>query len=842
MRPSWPRFVVPAPVALWIALGLGHLAATAAPIPALLEAPARSLALGLGALSLTLGALAGRARGAARPTGWRRMLNRAEPALGWAALLLSGASLAGEADLAARPLPVHPAGADVVVEGKVLDTTAIDASPASVLFEARRVGVGEVESACRAAVTLRWRDDVIPPRWILPGLWLRCSGRYRPPEDARNPGGGAPGRWLERSGIAGAVAVDPLSITAPPDPPERGASFGAGLRDRLARVLGASLSPPVAALARGMLLGDRSGIDPVVERSFRAGGTIHILSISGLHVCIVAGFLAVVAAMFRLPAVPAAALELVALWGYVALVGAPASAARSAILWTAIRSGRLLGQSVRPFTAWGLAGLLLHLLDPGSVSDPGFQLSFLAVLGLGGTGSLSGLPLAARPAPRGARGRIQRWLAGAWSLFVQSAGATVGTTGLQARLFGAVPFVGLALNLAVIPLCTIFMAEAILFLALALTPLTALAAAAAGAVDASGLLLLTLNTRVASVAAPWIVPRLPSELAVFIAAVALVASWARAEAARCGQASRSSAARWTLIALVLALAVPFLPERPAASSVDTIVLSLDVGQGDATWVGLPGGRSMLIDAGPADEERDSGERVVEPALRAEGRGPLDAAILSHAHLDHFGGFPWLACRGWFARWAENGSDPAGAWRRAIASALRARHGARVEIASDTLLEIPNAEPIRIFRGLDGAGENDRSIAALFGRGDRSILFAGDLETAGEAALLPRLGRVGVLKAPHHGSRTSSGAEWVARLRPRVVLISCGEGNRFGHPDSTVLDRYRRAGSTVWRTDQEGAVRVTLRARGAWVSTRRHPAPVFVAWSRDASAIPSIEPP
>ncbi|MGH7682418.1 MAG: ComEC/Rec2 family competence protein, partial [Candidatus Eiseniibacteriota bacterium] len=79
---------------------------------------------------------------------------------------------------------------------------------------------------------------------------------------------------------------------------------------------------------------------------------------------------------------------------------------------------------------------------------------------------------------------------------------------------------------------------------------------------------------------------------------------------------------------------------------------------------------------------------------------------------------------------------------------------------------------------------------------------------------------------------SSGAEWVARLRPRVVLISCGEGNRFGHPDSTVLDRYRRAGAAVWRTDQEGAIRVTLRDRGAWVSTRRHPAPVFVPWSRE----------
>jgi len=838
------------PVALWVALGLGHLAGAATPIPAHLEAPARALALLTGAVSLALGAavaLGTRGVPAARPSlGLRLVATRAEVALGWVALLLGGVALAGEADRAAWPLPVHPAGTDVVIEGRVLDTTAIDAAPASVTFEARRVRVGESEAACRAVVTLRWHDDVIPPRWILPGLWLECAGRFRPPEDARNPGAGAPGRWLERSGIAGTVAVDPLSIAAPPDPPERGASPGAALRDRLARIFAASLSPPVAALARGMLLGDRSGIDPVVERSFRAGGTIHILSISGLHVCIIAGFLAAIAAMLRLAAGPAAALELAALWGYVALVGAPASAARSAILWTALRSGRLLGQSVRPFAAWGLAGLSLHLLDPGSVSDPGFQLSFLAVLGLGGAGSLGRLPAAARPARAGVPGKIDRWLAGAWSLFAQSAGATAGTTGLQSRLFGAVPLIGLALNLAVIPLCTLFMAEAMLLVALAATPLTPLVSAASGATDASGLLLLTLNARAAPLLAPWMVPRLPSMIVLVVAAMGLLAAWGRAEAARSGRATGASAMRWAIVAIALSVAAPLVPAPapPGDASTDTIVLALDVGQGDATWVGLPGGRSLLVDAGPADDARDSGERVVEPALRAEGRGPLDAAILSHAHADHFGGFAWLAARGWLSRWVENGSDRRGAWRRPIEMALRLRRGARIAVERDTSIALgrdgrrerdraaSRPDSIRIFHGWDRAGENDRSIAALVGRVPRPILFAGDLETAGEAALLPRLAPVGVLKAPHHGSRTSSGGEWVARLRPRIVLISCGEGNRFGHPDSTVVDRYRRAGASVWRTDQEGAIRVTLRDRGAWVSTRRHPAPAFVTWERE----------
>lgn len=841
MRPAWPRIIIPVPVAIWIALGAGHVASAAAPVPALLERGARSFALGLGALSLSLFALARRSPGSeVGRTGWRRTADRAEPLAGILALAAAGIALGAEADRAARPLPVHPEEVAVIVEGKVLDTTAIDADPGAVLLEARRLRVGEMESSCRANLLLRWRDDAIPPRWILPGLWLRLGGRFRPPEDARNPGGSAPGRWLERIGVDGVVAVDPLSVTAPPDPPERGASFGAAPRDRIARSLAASLSAPVAALARGMLLGDRSGIDPVVQRSFRAGGTIHILSISGLHVCIVAGFLSLLASALRLPLAPAIALELAALWGYVSLVGAPASAVRSAILWTSLRSGRALGQVVRPFTAWGLAGLTLHLLDPSSVSDPGFQLSFLAVLGLGASGPLSNLA-GRRPGSRGAwRPRIRKWGTVVWSLFVQSAAATAGTTGLQSRLFGAIPVVGLLLNLAVIPLCTLFMAEAILFLAIASFGIPSLAGAASGAVDASGLLLLGLNARGAELLPPWIIRQLAAPAALIGIAVALLAAWGRAEAARCGQATRPSAARWSIATLLLAAAVPLAGSPP--SSAGAVILSLDVGQGDATWIGLPGGGSILTDAGPADDRHDAGEREIEPALRAEGRGRIPLAILSHAHVDHYGGFAWLARRGWIAQIVENGSDPSGAWRRAIRGPLAREGGRMLAVARDTSWVAPLGAALTILRGLERGAENDRSISGLIHAGGASLLFSGDLETAGEGAVLPRLTPIDVLKAPHHGSKTSSGSEWVDRLRPRVVLISCGEGNRFGHPDSGVLDRYRRAGATVWRTDQEGAIRVTLGPRGAWISTRRHPAPVLVTWDRDGTVTPSTHIP
>ena len=540
MRPAYPRLIVPAPVALWLPICAGHLVSSLAPVPAVVEGGSRSFAIAAGGISLAV---------AAAPWLWSRIgfgarqARRAEAAAGWISLLLAGAALGAESDRAAWPLPVHPRETAVVVEGKVLDTAAVDAEPPTVLYEARRVRVGAAEAECRARLLLRWRDSTIPPRWIVPGLWLRISGAFRPPEDARNPGGAAPGRWLTGLGIAGTIAVDPLSPSAPADPPERGGGFGAIVRDRVARQLAAAVSPPVAALARGMLLGDRSGISPAMRDSFRDGGTIHLLSISGLHVCILAGFLSLFATALRMPAGPAIGLELISLWGYVALVGAPASAIRSAVLWTAVRSGRAWGQVVRPFAAWGLAGLILHLLDPSSVLDPGFQLSFAAVLGLGASGALSRLPGESRKAGGKIRSCLQSCARGTWSLFLQSGGATAGTTGIQSRLFGAVPVVGIFLNLAVIPLCTLFMAEAILFLFLRAACPPSLVAMGAGALEASGLLLLTLNDRGAGVLSPWLVAGLAPLPWVAGALVALLAAWSRAEAARGGDPARGSAAR-----------------------------------------------------------------------------------------------------------------------------------------------------------------------------------------------------------------------------------------------------------------------------------------------------------
>ena len=838
--PRWPAVAI-----LWALLLAGHAAVGWAPLPARHVRPALALALGAGALSFAVGACAAR-----RTAGIRRVgLARLEAACGVAAVLAAGAARGAESDCAAWPLPVHPRPARVRIEGKVADATTVDATPASLLIEARRVAVGASEADCRARIVARWRDEAAAPKWAVPGLWLSLEGSLRPPEDARVAGVEAPGRWMERLGIDGSLDVDPHSVFAPSDPPDRIADPAALARDRLARLFSHSFAAPVAALARGVLLGDRSGIEPRIRDAFRDGGTIHILSISGLHVCILGGFAAVAATAFRLASGAGLAIELLAVWGYTLLVGAPASALRAAILWTAVRSGRVLGRETRPLAAWGLAGLLLHLADPRAPHDPGFQLSFGAVLGLLAMGSFAseGLPDRA--------GRKLAWLRSGVSVVGQSVAATAGTIGISSALFGALPVAGFFLNVAIVPLCGLFMAEAFLFLGAAATGLAAAGEAAAGAVDASGLLVLGVNAWGASLAAPWALRATPPLVATAGGVAALLLASGLREGARGAAPSVARRGRTIAFALVLlAGALPLFPWNAIGShaAVRPFLLAIDVGQGDALLARTRDGSALLFDAGPADEGRDAGRSAVEPALRAEGVTRVHDVVLSHAHGDHFGGLAWLARRGWIRALLENGSDPRGAWRGPIERGIARSGGLARRVVRDTTITLDGGRldlrappPDSLIAASGNAAENDRSIVADLSMGATRVHVPGDAEERAEAAALGiqgRLSRADVLKAPHHGSRTSSTLEWLERIAPRIVLVSCGEGNRFRHPSPTTMGRYRRIGAKIFRTDQEGAIRVTPGRGGAWVSTRAHPAPEWIPFRDGHEGLVRVAPP
>jgi competence protein ComEC len=263
-----------------------------------------------------------------------------------------------------------------------------------------------------------------------------------------------------------------------------------------------------------------------------------------------------------------------------------------------------------------------------------------------------------------------------------------------------------------------------------------------------------------------------------------------------------------------------------ASSPDLRVTLIDVGQGESILVEFPGRRTMLIDGGGlAGSSFDVGERVVSPVLWRKGLRRIDTMVLTHAHPDHLGGLVAVARNFKVGEFWEGPRPPDRGLYADLGRALGSRvvrrrvgQGARfteggvaIEVLHPPL--DPEAGPV--------PAANETSLVIRMTFGEISFLFMADTGSVTERSLAEAgTGLTAeVLKAGHHGSAGSTSAALLAAVRPRLVLVSAGEGNTYGFPSPDVLTRCREAGAAVLRTDLDGAVEVrtdgrTLRARRA----------------------------
>jgi competence protein ComEC len=268
------------------------------------------------------------------------------------------------------------------------------------------------------------------------------------------------------------------------------------------------------------------------------------------------------------------------------------------------------------------------------------------------------------------------------------------------------------------------------------------------------------------------------------------------------------------------LAVALAP--PADSDGRLALHFLDVGQGDGAVIRTPGGRFVVVDAGPRSERLDAGRRVVAPFLTRKRAGRLAAVVISHAHADHVGGATSVLERFSAEVVLEPGAvfeDPGYArflgvvaaggipWRPARPGDAFTLDGVRF-----TLMHPDTA--------WSGWGEdlNEDSLILCVEYGGFRALFPGDAGFAAERHLAGRIGPVSLLKVGHHGSRGSTGEDWLAELQPRVAVVSVG-ANNYGHPAPETLARLARSGADLRRTDREGTVTVLTDGAVMTVSSR-----------------------
>ncbi|HSB20345.1 MAG TPA: DNA internalization-related competence protein ComEC/Rec2 [Anaeromyxobacteraceae bacterium] len=791
-------------------------------------------------------------------------MTRRAPLLALAAGFAAGAALPAPREAAwtaalGLPLALSPALAPVAFAAAgVLAAAAVDAgvSGQSPSAPPSSAGAAEVLEGRVASVPERLRERtrfvlrersgrlvmVLAPPCAWPLAWgdeVRVAAVVLAPDGARNPGGRDPAALLAARGIASvASARMPPARLAPPSP----LSWLEEGRSRLAAAAGSALPPREAALVRAIGAGDRSALDPATEEAFGRSGLAHLLSVSGLHLAVVAlgAWRGLRALLLRIDAVAArvdarraaAALALPLAGLYALATGADVPVVRSALAAGLGFAGVLLDREAGALPAMALGLLAVLAAEPGALHDVSLQLSFASVAGLALLTRPVRQALPWRPAP----GRAGRAAEAVLASLAASLAAAMATAPLVALHFRRVSLLSPVANLVGVPVgSALTLSSAGAAVAAALWPPLALPFLWASWPLAS--LLLRASDLFAAPGAAAVGLASPGPLGVAVSWLGLAGAFALR-----GRGRRVACA---LLAVAGMAAAGPLRALAAARRGLLEVVFLSVGQGDATFLRLPDGAALLVDGGGDPRgRRDPGRRDVLPFLRDAGVRRLWLAAYSHPHADHLLGLvsavAELPAERVLGNGRSGGEEMAAALSR-LPPAAPLRRGEALERAGVRLASL--APP----PGSEAWSENDASLVLRVEHGKVAILLAGDVEQEGEEALLASGARLeaDVVKVPHHGSRTSSGQRLVAATRPRFAVISVGRRNPFGFPAEEVEARWRAAGAQVLRTDA-GAVRFLSDGERIWRAPAEGAIDAWAMWGerrgRRAGTSPGGAPP
>ncbi len=691
--------------------------------------------------------------------------------------------------------------------------------------------VGDIDGTpVTGIVRVSVREEAAPVGY---GDTIRVFGKLFEPRGFRNPGGFDYPAYLAQNGIYCTVSVKDFGKV-------RVLGRGRGIfrtiqdwRERIRRSFLASTTGPGSAILQAMVIGEEGMLTEDLRDQFMAAGVTHIISISGSHLGMVAvlcfGFLR--SLMFLMPErfyhrltlstdprKIAAWLTLPLVIFYTLLAGAQVATVRSLLMITAGLLALVLDRENALMHSLALAALVILVASPQAIFDISFQLSYLSVLVIGCVVSLwNDLGIKARGMVRKIRNSVAL-------LIVISLATSFSTGPLVAHYFNQFSFAGIVSNIVVVPFAGMVVVPLGLF--------SAILSLFTGRLPLAGMNQFVSDAFVNVVAffarmpfaefhppAPGILWLLLYALFLFSFAV-----FARARLlARFRPFESSSrmprmpifgmALSGTLLSL--SLIIFFVPNRRAEISFP------DVGQGDCALIQLRSGKTVLIDGGGTFENRfDIGRRVVAPYLWNRGIRTIDLMVLSHPHPDHMNGLKFILKKFNVSQVWESALDPElpgyEEFRRIIAGKNIVRKSVSAE---DLPLALGGAElrvlhPSRAYTAHDRQAymaENNRSLVVRVAFENRTFLFTGDIGREAEQQLVRTMQdlKCDLLKVPHHGSKTSSSDAFLSETRPEVAVVTCGKGNRYGHPAPEVLARYQDRGIRVCRTDLGGAIVVRI---------------------------------
>ncbi len=662
----------------------------------------------------------------------------------------------------------------------------------------------------RIRCTLK-EGEIIP----LSGQEAVLSGRIRASSEATNPGQFDFERWNRAKGIV--LQLEQCRLEAVREE-ENGLQIarrlGSGmerLRQWSAKILEECLGQENGALITAMVVGDKSQIPEETDALYRQNGISHILSISGLHLMLLGMGLVRILKKTGLPAgiIVLSASTIMIL--YCTFVGGSVSALRATIMFCAQIAAPLFGRSYDSLSALGLAAILQLILNPYVLWDSGFQLSFLAVLGVSGLTPRLKLLFSTN----------NKWM----EPLLVSLGVTLTT--LPVLLFhnGTYAWHSFILNLLVVPVMAV-----LLWFALLLLLLCAVFSPAFFLCQWTGILIggilhyYELVCRAAEGLPIWeTYAGRPHPVGIVIYAVGVLFFLF-------GKHRQSG----RICILGLLLSVRILALQPQAGLEITM---LDVGQGDGLVIRSPHGRVYLSDCGSSSVS-DVGTYRLIPYLRMKGYGRIEGIFISHLDLDHYSGILELL--------EEADTERVKIKSLFLPVSVKDLSSSEEKAKLQELLSLASEEGIKVvyLKAGDQLSEDEMELTCLHPSQEReyesnngslvlslnyrdfSMLLTGDVESEGEAEVCRQINegkRAGILessfdilKVAHHGSSGSSTEEFLEAVDPDLSLISCGENNPYGHPHKETLERLSECGSLILSTPEYGAITVEVGENGGKV--------------------------
>lgn len=627
----------------------------------------------------------------------------------------------------------------------------------------------------------------------LVGREIRIEGRAELPGQRRNPETFDYRSYLETKGIFGLIQDGRvLGLSSSPK-----GVFGtmlhhaSGWKERIGQEMSRRIPEGRASMLMGMMFGETDNMEESVLDLFRKNGTAHILAVSGLHVAMVYAAISLVIPGGR---IGKDLVILSLLFLYMVLADFSPSVMRAFLMILIHIAGKRLYARYDLLSSGSLALVFLLLLNPKSLFNPGFQLSFLAIFSLAFLLPILEKIFNSRMIP-------------------MLLALPIGLSPFTAYLFNYVSLSGLILNPPVVFLAGILIPASLLLLPLVLLPGTA------GLLDFMGYFLyllldalLWLNNALFAPGRSYIHVMSPEPFKLFLYYALLILGVS--EGGR--WFFRKAGKKWTggiLLAFCLMLLVySMLPKTPFQ---EADVIFVDVGQGDCIHIRTNGGKHILVDGG-GHKDRDVGMEVLLPYLLKNRVPVIDLAVVTHLHTDHFDGIASLAREGMVKKivlyegYRSQEKEILSFTGMKQENLIYVRGGMMLTLDSGTRLHIlgpPARSREEYEKNLrDSEDENKNSLVVMADIRGGKLLLTGDITREGEDKLMEQKGNIQaeVLKVSHHGSNSSSGDGFLNKVRPGSAVIQVGR-NYYGHPSRVVLDRLAERKIPIFRTDLHGAV-------------------------------------